>query len=685
MLLTAGSVGALGGGEKYHYVSGSRWVEARLQALQRARGEVTTGEKSGRQQKGLSAEDSLALLQEAEQWRWGRSRHNRTADPRRAVDLYWTAASGSGPAAAAALFQLGWLHIIPPRLAPPLAIWEPGSVAGGPRSSAVKRHFGDGNEPLVAAGSWEATAVGAGDSEASRHQREGHERNGGAAAGRGQRARASRKPSSGWVVAAARRYLGVDLTKFWMISYLKQWSSGGDSLARRRSDGDSDGHAVDDGGRGGDPDRDVDQGEDLFTLASKAAREYAAASGAHLQLTHSPISNREAGNWRGDSSVPRGSGGAGGAGAANSPPPLVGVPAAISLTTGDPSGRNVSAALELWTHAASLGNHDAQQVISTHFTNAAFLATAADHGSSLVDGGTRDGETSSSEARHDVVSVVHGYFAALGGSLTAQMNMGYRHLYGYGVSQDCDAALPYYELAANQAVEAIRAAAGRYPGQVVLPPSEALKTRLSELTVPRNARRAGKETNTEVVAFYEAAAMAGDSGAAASLGNLLLNGGRGVPQDVRLAAKMYRRAVDPHGRGIVQDDDDADTEGNDGATEGGNGAETLAAIASVEKGGRGGKGRRKKIPAGSKDDGDAGAAGILGVLTYAGVGGLAADEAEAAALWRRGETVGDAIALCGLGILHLTGSTVARPPIEPDIKQAVAYFERSGKKGRYFM
>ena len=132
-------------------------------------------------------------------------------------------------------------------------------------------------------------------------------------------------------------------------------------------------------------------------------------------------------------------------------------------------------------------------------------------------------------------------------------------------------------------------------------------------------------------------------------------------------------------------DDDADTEGNDGATEGGNGAETLAAIASVEKGGRGGKGRRKKIPAGSKDDGDAGAAGILGVLTYAGVGGLAADEAEAAALWRRGETVGDAIALCGLGILHLTGSTVARPPIEPDIKQAVAYFERSGKKGRYFM
>jgi len=44
------------------------------------------------------------------------------------------------------------------------------------------------------------------------------------------------------------------------------------------------------------------------------------------------------------------------------------------------------------------------------------------------------------------------YFGALGGSLGATMAMGYRHLYGRAVPRSCEAALLYYEIAANAAV-----------------------------------------------------------------------------------------------------------------------------------------------------------------------------------------------------------------------------------------
>lgn len=632
----------------------SSWVDARLNLLRRSLGQRARYDENG-EVGTLSPDDTLALLQEAEQWRWGRRGHNRTADPHRAVELYWTAASGSGPAAASALFQLGWLYVMPPRLAPAQAIWEPGISPGGPKSSAILRYFGDGKRPLLATGTWEAIAVGAGDTAESTKD--------GAKEYRAQRKHNQRDVSLGWVGEAARRYLRIDVRKFWLLSYLKQWgkTSERDNIGLENFDTETD-------------------AGDLFTLASSAARKHATASGAHLQFkqSKSAVGYNERGSGTGAQS-------------------LVGASAAISIATGDPTGRNVSAALELWSHAASLGNPDAQQILATHFANAGFLGITAANPTEVVSPGS---VVSTANSNNDIVSIVYAYFAALGGSLGAQMNMGYRYLYGYGVSQDCEAALPYYELAANQAVEAIRAAASRYPGQVVLPPSEALKTRLSELTVPRNARRAGKETNAEVVAFYEAAAMAGDSSAAASLGTLFLNGGRGVPQDVRLAAKLYHRAVYPedtsNGMDAVNDEYDGDSHGDDEeisrdekVVENGNGDTTLAAIRAAEKREKSRSGKsspnsdvHQKKQSGARETGDASAAGILGVLTYAGIGGLVADEAEAAALWRRGETVGDAIALCGLGVLYLTGSKVAHPPIKRDIKKAVQYFERSGKKGQ---
>jgi len=57
----------------------------------------------------------------------------------------------------------------------------------------------------------------------------------------------------------------------------------------------------------------------------------------------------------------------------------------------------------------------------------------------------------------------------------------------------------------------------------------------------RNGRRhggGGKETDKEVVQFFEAAVLSGDGNACVQLANLYLNGGRGLAQDVPKAARL---------------------------------------------------------------------------------------------------------------------------------------------------
>ena len=53
--------------------------------------------------------------------------------------------------------------------------------------------------------------------------------------------------------------------------------------------------------------------------------------------------------------------------------------------------------------------------------------------------------------------MLHLYFAAAGGDPLANMALGARHVHGDGVPKDCDAALRFYERAADEAVR--RAAA----------------------------------------------------------------------------------------------------------------------------------------------------------------------------------------------------------------------------------
>ena len=76
---------------------------------------------------------------------------------------------------------------------------------------------------------------------------------------------------------------------------------------------------------------------------------------------------------------------------------------------------------------------------------------------------------------------------------------------------------------------------------MALPNAEANGALLKDLSGPATAasRRGsggGRETDDEVVQYFEAAALTGDPAAALQLGNLYLNGGRGVPQDLAKVA-----------------------------------------------------------------------------------------------------------------------------------------------------
>jgi hypothetical protein len=169
-------------------------------------------------------------------------------------------------------------------------------------------------------------------------------------------------------------------------------------------------------------------------------------------------------------------------------------------THGPKSDRDVEAAIALWLKGAKLGNSEAQHALATHLASPAFL-------------GEKGKEP-------QVDSFLKNYFAALGGASLAQMTLGYRHLMGYGVPKSCENALTFYELAANQAVMAVREMSGDYPGLIVLPPGDALNVRLSD-----NGEKLGaKESDKEVVQFFEAAALAGDPTATINLGHIYLSG-----------------------------------------------------------------------------------------------------------------------------------------------------------------
>ncbi|KAJ1440200.1 hypothetical protein B484DRAFT_158144 [Ochromonadaceae sp. CCMP2298] len=128
------------------------------------------------------------------------------------------------------------------------------------------------------------------------------------------------------------------------------------------------------------------------------------------------------------------------------------------------------------------------------------------------------------------------YMAALSGHPLANMGMGYRYMQGIGVTQSCEAALPFYEVAANHAAEAIQKRGGA-------PQPDLL--RLSEANDPTK-KWLKRDGHQELADYYSHLAEQGDTMAALTLGNMLLLGTRMTPRNETRALHYLNLAADNH-------------------------------------------------------------------------------------------------------------------------------------------
>ena len=123
------------------------------------------------------------------------------------------------------------------------------------------------------------------------------------------------------------------------------------------------------------------------------------------------------------------------------------------------------------------------------------------------------------------------YFASLNGDIGAMMALGHRHKYGLGVPKNCESSLLYYEAAALKSIE-LRALSLVEP--ILLDSSS---RRLTDDT------RTGP-ADTEIVDYYHFSAEKGDESAAQNLATLYYIGARGVKQDFKKAALLFKKAAD---------------------------------------------------------------------------------------------------------------------------------------------
>ena len=292
-------------------------------------------------------------------------------------------------------------------------------------------------------------------------------------------------------------------------------------------------------------------------------------------------------------------------------------------------------------------------------------------------------------ASREDAAVLHLYFAAAGGDPLANMALGARHVHGDGVPKDCDAALRFYERAADEAVR--RAAA-----EGVLRPNA--RERLSAA----GGRVAALEALWDATAgrlLDLGAGLVEHRDRLVRAGRALLAAPRARGRAAAAAAAARRRAgravgAPPGAPPWAADGDDPfwGVGGRPGrgadvlhyyrhAASQGDGAAQLALGHLHFHGGRGvaqDPARAARLFAAAADGAevdDAAAFGWAG-LCYLEGWGVARDEARAEAWLRRGEKRGDAAALDGLGLLELR-----RAAGRKERDAAAGYFRRASEKG----
>jgi SEL1 protein len=135
-------------------------------------------------------------------------------------------------------------------------------------------------------------------------------------------------------------------------------------------------------------------------------------------------------------------------------------------------------------------------------------------------------------AQHQPLATTQYYFAAEGGSVAAQLAIGYRHLLGVHMPKQCQKALLYY----NPVAEKVVAGAQRVKaGQLIE------KVRLTVDSPRGGAKRGGADD--DVIQYYEHSAQKGSVDAQLTLGHLNFHGARGLPVDAERAFRFYSKAA----------------------------------------------------------------------------------------------------------------------------------------------
>lgn len=127
-------------------------------------------------------------------------------------------------------------------------------------------------------------------------------------------------------------------------------------------------------------------------------------------------------------------------------------------------------------------------------------------------------------------AVLFDYFSALGGSQRASMSLGYRHLYGVGVPENCDTSWNYYAAVGDLVVTLSGLPAG-------LPVTDNVNLHTEKLESHKT------ESDSDVVDYYTNTAENGDVNAQLVLGHIHRFGARGVPRNFDTAAAFYERAA----------------------------------------------------------------------------------------------------------------------------------------------
>lgn len=170
--------------------------------------------------------------------------------------------------------------------------------------------------------------------------------------------------------------------------------------------------------------------------------------------------------------------------------------------------RSEAAAIELFEQAATYGDPDAQHALGVLYA-------------------TGFGTTS-----HQPLATTQYYFAAEGGSVAAQLAVGYRHLLGVHMPKQCQKALLYY----NPVAEKVVAGAQRVKASQLIE-----KVRLTVDSPRGGSKRGGADD--DVIQYYEHSAQKGSVDAQLTLGHLSLHGARGLPVDAERAYRFYKQAA----------------------------------------------------------------------------------------------------------------------------------------------